>query len=197
MSQGDSQESQDSTMTVMQEDTHEVLYFAYGSNLSTDQMRQRCPFSTPVGLAHLRGWRWFINGRGYANIAPVEVDSNSDDEEETKGKGKAVARDEEGVYGLLYLMPPKDEDKLDGYEGVPWAYQKYKIDVQWARGSGEGEEEGEPMKALIYVDGERIEEGPPREEYIERMERGIEDAVENWGLNEGYADRVMRRFWRE
>lgn len=53
--QDDSQPSQDSFMTVTQEHRHEVLYFAYGSNM-TAQMRQRCPHSTPVGLGLLEGW---------------------------------------------------------------------------------------------------------------------------------------------
>lgn len=69
-----------------------ILYFGYGSNLSTTQMAQRCPSSRPVGLAHLsglpshtssgegdglegdqhhqEGWRWMINERGYANVVP-------------------------------------------------------------------------------------------------------------------------------
>ncbi|KAK7425009.1 hypothetical protein QQZ08_008405 [Neonectria magnoliae] len=188
--QEDSQQSTDSTMTTMQDNLHEVLYFAYGSNLSTEQMRQRCPYSTPVGLAHLEGWRWFINGRGYANVAQI----STDDSNTGKGKSKATDAADEGVYGLLYLLPPQDEERLDGYEGVPHAYQKYQVDVKWARKDGD-DDNGETLRALIYVDGERTEEDVPRDEYVDRMERGIEDAVENWGLDEGYADRVMRRFW--
>ncbi|KAF7542582.1 hypothetical protein G7Z17_g11454 [Cylindrodendrum hubeiense] len=197
-SQEDSQRSQDSNITVMQDNRHEVLYFAYGSNLSTEQMRQRCPYSTPVGLAHLEGWKWFINGRGYANVAQVTSGDDYDDRQGSSsrsGKGKGKARDDEGVYGLLYLLPPQDEERLDGYEGVPRAYQKYQVDVKWARSDGDDGTEEAPLRALIYVDGERTEEDVPREEYVDRMERGIEDAVDNWGLDEGYADRVMRRFW--
>ncbi|KAI5459945.1 PrpF protein-domain-containing protein [Mariannaea sp. PMI_226] len=204
MSQDDCQESQDSTMTVMQEDRHEVLYFAYGSNLSTEQMRQRCPFSTPVGLAYLEGWKWFINGRGYANVAQLDGDAEEREEDgvryaESKGKGKGRAvQEEKGVYGLLYLLPPQDEERLDGYEGVPYSYQKFQVEVKWARkpsdsDSFEVDDDEEVLRALIYVDTERMEDGPPREEYIGRMERGIEDAVENWGMDEDYADRVMRR----
>ncbi|KAF5020785.1 hypothetical protein F66182_7180 [Fusarium sp. NRRL 66182] len=200
-SQGDSQPSQDSTMTLMQENLHEVLYFAYGSNLSTEQMRERCPYSTPVGLAHLKGWKWIINGRGYANVVqlPIDDDDNTPEAEErrqpsVKGKEKAVEADEGGVYGLLYLVPPEDEERLDGYEGVPWAYQKFQVDVKWANAD---KEDDETLRALVYVDGLRVAEDVPRDEYVERMERGIEDAVENWGLDEEWADRVMRRFWVE
>ncbi|KAF4510346.1 hypothetical protein G6O67_002239 [Ophiocordyceps sinensis] len=144
--QEDSQPSQDSVMTVTQETRHEVLYFAYGSNMSTAQMRQRCPHSTPVGLGLLQGWTWIINERGYANVvATVDV-------EEAEAEPKA-----KGVYGLLYLLPPQDEERLDGYEGVPWAYEKVACEA--------------------------------------RMERAVEDAVGNWGLDEDYANKFMRRFW--
>ncbi|KAF5546635.1 hypothetical protein FPHYL_10437 [Fusarium phyllophilum] len=205
-SQGDSQPSQDSTMTLMQENLSEVLYFAYGSNLSTKQMRRRCPYSTPVGLAYLKGWRWIINERGYANVVQLPIDSDDDETPEaednrqlsTKGKGKEKQKQkqkaEEGVYGLLYLVPAEDEEGLDRYEGVPSAYQKFQVNVKWANAN---KEEDETLRALVYVDEMRVEEDVPQEEYIERMEDGIEDAVENWGMNEDYADRVMRRFWTE
>ncbi|KAI8662656.1 Gamma-glutamylcyclotransferase [Fusarium sp. Ph1] len=190
-SQGDSQPSQDSTMTLMQDNLHEVLYFAYGSNLSTEQMRQRCPYSTPVGLAYLEGWKWIINARGYANIVQLPLDDNED--ETDKGKGKAVDDEEHGVYGLLYLLPPQDEERLDQHEGVPWAYQKFQVNVKWAH----SKDSEETLRALVYVDGQRVEEDVPRDEYVGRMERGIEDAVDNWGLDEEWADRTMRRFWVE
>ncbi|KAF4985149.1 hypothetical protein FDECE_16782 [Fusarium decemcellulare] len=203
-SQDDSQPSQDSTMTLMQENLHEVLYFAYGSNLSTEQMLQRCPHSTPVGLAYLEGWKWIINGRGYANVVQLPFEENdtresadnpssSSSSSSRKAKGKEKAVEKDGVYGLLYLLPPQDEERLDDYEGVPWAYQKFKVNVKWAH-SKEGDQ---TLRALIYIDGMRVEEDVPRNEYVDRMERGIEDAVENWGLDEEWADRVMRRFWAE
>jgi hypothetical protein len=42
------------------------LYFAYGSNLNMDQMRQRCPDSTGVSTAVLDGWQ--LVERTYADI---------------------------------------------------------------------------------------------------------------------------------
>jgi cation transport regulator ChaC len=181
----DSDLSQDSVMTVTQEDRHEILYFAYGSNLSTEQMRQRCPFSTPIGLGYLAGWRWIINERGYANV--VELAAHEDN----KNKGKEK---ESGVYGLLYLLPPADEAKLDRHEGVPWAYEKVTCDMRWVR-DGQGKEVDEPVKALVYVNRDKVRESVPHDEYVDRMERGIEDAVNNWGLDLEYAVGTMRRFW--
>ncbi|GJN66652.1 hypothetical protein PLICBS_000671 [Purpureocillium lilacinum] len=208
-SQDDSQESQDSVMTITQEKRHEILYFAYGSNLSTTQMRQRCPFSTPVGLGFLEGWRWIINERGYANVVPMTPSPGGSGGEGSSSSSSSNKK--AGVYGLLYLLPPQDEARLDGYEGVPWAYERMHCDyLRWAtppplEGTGDGDGEGtgeaaaadEPVRALVYVDRQRVTEGTPREEYVGRMEEGIRDAVWNWGLDEAYADRVMRRFWRK
>ncbi|KAM4055277.1 gamma-glutamyl cyclotransferase, AIG2-like domain-containing protein [Hirsutella rhossiliensis] len=174
--QEDSQASQSSVMTVTQEKRHEVLYFAYGSNMSTAQMRQRCPHSTPVGLGLLSGWAWIINERGYANVVVED---------------RAEAP---GVYGLLYLLPPRDEERLDGYEGVPQAYEKVACEARRVR-DGDLRAVDEPVTVLVYVDRQRVAESVPRHEYVGRMERAIGDAVGNWGLDEGYANRVMRRFW--
>jgi hypothetical protein len=146
-------------------------------------MRQRCPFSTPIGLGYLEGWKWLINERGYANVVKLS------DSEAAKGKGKDY-----GVYGLLYLLPPDDEMKLDRHEGVPLAYEKMTCDVQWVR-DGQGKTLDEAVKTLVYVDRERVGEGVPHDEYVQRMERGIEDVVKNWGLDMEYAVKVMRRFW--
>ncbi|KAM0256459.1 hypothetical protein ACHAQJ_004984 [Trichoderma viride] len=212
-----SQDSQDSTLTITDENRREILYFAYGSNLSTEQMRERCPYSTAVGLGKMTGWRWIINRRGYANIVregqdEVEMEDEGDDEEEQvqeqKEKGIMESKDEQDcqVYGLLYLLPTEDEERLDQHENVPWAYEKVYLEADWVShteivnqdGDEHGayiEEELTPVKVLAYIDKKRIKQGRPKEEYVERMERGIQDAVENWGMSGEYADRVMRRFW--
>ncbi|KAL6902987.1 hypothetical protein GGI43DRAFT_400897 [Trichoderma evansii] len=225
-SSNSSQDSQDSTLTITDENRREILYFAYGSNLSTEQMRERCPYSTAVGLGKMTGWKWIINGRGYANIVELgkededaemrEEDEDSEEDsveeeekeeavKEQKGKGVTEANGEEvsEVYGMLYLLPTEDEERLDGYEGVPWAYEKVYLEADWVShiqfvntsGGTYVREELTPVKVLVYVDQKRIKEGQPKEEYVGRMERGIRDAVDNWGMSEEYADRVMRRFW--
>jgi gamma-glutamylcyclotransferase len=175
-SHGDSQESQESGLTVMDESREEVLYFAYGSNLSTAQMLQRCPNSTPVGLGRLEGWKWFINQRGYANVAR----SSSSPEMPSPPEGDVV-------YGLLYLLPTQDEEALDRAEGVPYAYQKGYEDVAWLSDHRGRALVGERLRPLVYIDVERTVPGLPRAEYVGRMERGIADAVENWGMPEDYA----------
>jgi hypothetical protein len=206
----DSQPSQDSVMTVVDEDRQEVLYFAYGCDLSTDAMRQRCPYSTPIGLGHLEGWRWTINKHGNANIVLAttlnSTANTSIQDESYAGSAKThVASSEEGrgVYGLLYLLPSLDEDRLDEFEGVPGSRQKFQADVRWVR-NGQGQAVNEGLRALIYVDVEpmRQDNGTPRNEVevlkdsgsyerTEILERGISDAVDNWGMDETYAKAIM------
>jgi hypothetical protein len=203
-SQEDSQPSQGSVMTLTDENRHEVLYFAYGSNLSTAQMRQRCPYATPIGLGYLEGWRWIINERGFANVVRVSEsrDASSAPSSSTTPRQPgnptsgpvAAEQEEEGVYGLLYLLPMEDEERLDRYEGVPWAYDKFQTEVQWVRDES-GRQMDETVRVLIYIDNERVTPDVAREEYVDRMERGIQDAVENWGMSVEYANRTMRRFW--
>ncbi|KAM0284394.1 hypothetical protein ACHAQH_001970 [Verticillium albo-atrum] len=162
------------------------LYFAYGSNLGTTQMRNRCPASTPVGLAFLPApWEWLINERGYANV----VNRQSEDE---RPSGT-------GVYGVLYRLPPADEELLDGYEGVPFAYEKVMLPVVVFRPGRRGEEkddqsEGYDAEALVYVDFRRVGKAEPLEEYVARMNLGIKEATETYGLPQWYVEKVMRQF---
>jgi gamma-glutamylcyclotransferase len=178
-----SQESQDSVMTLMDENRAEVLYFAYGSNLSTAQMRQRCPFSTPIGLGRLSGWRWIVNERGFANIVQQPTLASA--------QASRGATGGDAVIGLLYLVPQEDEERLDRYEGVPSAYQKIRQKVVWTHDSQGKPTAGEMLEVLVYVDGLRVDGGcAPREEYVVRMETGLSEAVADWGMDESYAGRL-------
>ena len=107
------------------------LYFAYGSNLSHTQMRKRCTANPdvsakPVGIARLDNWRWFICGRGYANVLPLETNGiggvNGDAKptsSSTLGKQEQTEYDNKAVvWGVLYEMTAEDGRTLDTYEGV-------------------------------------------------------------------------------
>ncbi|KAK3191767.1 hypothetical protein K4F52_002191 [Lecanicillium sp. MT-2017a] len=174
-SQDDSQQSQDSFMTVTDEDRHEVLYFAYGPNLSTDRMRRRCPYSTPIGLGYLPGWRWIVSSRGCANIVPEDDDTppSSDSQPITKDEERKQQQ-QHGVYGLIYLLPPRDEELLDASEDVPSSCDKMQCSAVWLRDS-QGREvaggAGEEVSVLVYVDEKNIEDVTGGEVRVEIMER--------------------------
>ena len=171
------------------------LYFGYGSNLWQHQMSLRCPHSTYLGLARLRGYRWIINERRYANV--VEISRGS----KTHGTGEGDV-----VWGLVYELTAEDEARLDVNEGVPDAYTKEIMGVEfWAKGEIDGELlEGDVMidlhkkpksrDALVYIDRRRTSgDLAPKKEYVHRMNMGIADALKE-GVPQAYVDKVLRKW---
>lgn len=116
------------------------LYFAYGSNMDSQQMAERCPGATIVGKGKVAGYRFVINTRGVATIVP--------DKEKT-------------VYGLVWLITGKHEVTLDKCEGVKRGnYAKQDIQLEM--------DDGSSITALIYID--RVAElGIPRNGYLEKI----------------------------
>ncbi|KAF6839763.1 AIG2 family protein [Colletotrichum plurivorum] len=154
-------------------------YFAYGSNLSPTQMALRCPSSEPVGLAHLPHYAFIINSRRYANVVPAP------------DSGAAAP----GVYGVLYDLHPDDETVLDRCEGVPVAYQKEILPVTVVTTIGSSSlAEQSSIRALIYIDHVRQDGSTPWPEYIDRVNRGVDEATARFGLPAGYVDEVIRKW---
>jgi uncharacterized protein len=85
-------------------------YFAYGSNLSIEQMARRCPAAARGEVAALPGWRFVINRRGVATIVPDR---------------------EARVMGLLWDLTETCEAELDRFEGVTSGiYRKRSLDIR-------------------------------------------------------------------
>ena len=150
-------------------------------------MLQRCPKSEYMGIARLNGYRWIINDRGYANVVENKADLAE----------KRSASNE--VWGLVYRLQPDDEAGLDINEGVPVAYTKEDLLVEFwpARDSGkmapDMQDNPQEVKMLVYVDRKRVRPDKPRKEYIYRMNLGIKDALKE-GMPREYVDGVMRMF---
>ena len=142
-------------------------------------MSMRCPSSYFVGLGRLLGYRWMINDRGYANVV-----ASSDPESE--------------VYGFVYSLTEADKSALDRNEGVPFAYQDETLPVlSWTSNDGltliNVSDEAEMKQMLVYIDRKRTVDDLPKEEYIYRMNMGIEDGVRH-GIPTEYIERVLRPF---
>ena len=87
-------------------ETNTSLYFAYGSNMNPERIRQRIPEARPIGRATLRGWR--LVERLYADIE--------------KSRGSRVE-------GVLYLVTTTELHRLDAYEGYPNIYNCVEVFV--------------------------------------------------------------------
>ncbi|KAJ0309104.1 hypothetical protein COL5a_001225 [Colletotrichum fioriniae] len=191
------------------------LYFAYGSNLSPTQMSLRCPASTPLGLAHLPDHTFIINTRRYANVVPngpvnpADPAAAATTTNPVSCPASALAAPApssppspataQGVYGVLYALPPQDEATLDRCEGVPHAYQKQHLTVSIVNLTSDGTAinliAGSNVPALVYVDTARTEPSTtPWAEYIDRMNRGVDEATERFRLPRGYVDEAIRGY---
>ncbi|KAK5118478.1 hypothetical protein LTR62_002993 [Meristemomyces frigidus] len=168
-----------------------TLYFGYGSNLWREQMEQRCPTSQYQGIARLQGYAWIINERGYANIVELAGKLSHGEDDGTVGNE---------VWGLVYSLEAKDERNLDRSEGVPYAYTKECLTVDYWHfdhdGKGRRVEESRKLEMLVYIDRVRVSVARPRDEYVVRMNKGIEDALV-MGVPKEYVEEVLRKFIAE
>ena len=124
------------------------LYFAYGSNLSFAQMDSRCHENTRMGIGILYGYRWIISSRGYANV---------------------VKSDPDYVMGRIYKINKRDEESLDkkeGFNSVPSCYDKETLSIIT---------DGVSCNCFVYVDPV-VQEGPPKNDYIDRINLGLVDS---------------------
>jgi phage replication-related protein YjqB (UPF0714/DUF867 family)/gamma-glutamylcyclotransferase (GGCT)/AIG2-like uncharacterized protein YtfP len=102
--------------------THRHTYFAYGSNLSVQQMAARCPDAVEPRRATLADHDWLINERGVATIEPLAGSE---------------------VHGVLWHVSDRDLATLDSAEGVPVRYRRDRLTVHTDDG---------PSEAWVYID---------------------------------------------
>lgn len=122
-----------------------MLYAAYGSNLHLEQMAQRCPSASPVGIGFLPGYRLLFRGKPGTAFLTVE------------------AMDGRHVPILLWEVFPDDVKALDLYEDWPLVYHRETMLIMTERG---------PVEAMIYVMNEDFGYGSPTEEYMEICKAG-------------------------
>lgn len=91
--------------------------FAYGSNMPTGRLRQRCPSAVPLGVAGLPGFelRWHKKSRdGSGKCDIVKVDHA-----------------DACVYGVLYQIASAERTLLDKAEGLGAGYTEIEVQVRF------------------------------------------------------------------
>lgn len=101
-----------------------VLYFAYGSNMKTEQMTKRVPSAKVIGRARIVNRHLVCNKRS----------------KNGSGKANLVHSPGDVVWGVLYEMDESDLPKLDKAEG---GYRRVEVEVL--------DEQGGPIVAQTYV----------------------------------------------
>lgn len=126
-----------------------MKYYAYGSNMNAERMKERKINVSQRTHANLKGYDLKFNKvaydnakEGYANIVPDE---------------KAI------VEGVLYDISDSDLPRLDKYEGYPSHYYRVKVKVQL----GDGQE----VEAITYIaQPDKVTEGlRPMKGYLNHL----------------------------
>ena len=132
-----------------------MYYFAYGLNVSKQQMKAKLPDAKPICSAVLPnyklvfvGWSRTYQG-GVAGIRRVQGSK---------------------VSGAVYEIPEKDLSRLDKAEGVPADYSRIKVIVF--------DEDGTSMEAVTYIKTGQSEESKPSKEYAAVIYGGYRE----WGI---------------
>jgi len=125
-----------------------IYYFAYGSNLDTQQMRRRCPDAVRVDKLALKGYALVFRG-------PADI----------------IRKPGSVVHGAVYLISESDQFTLDIYEG----YRKgapgeglYRKEYFGAK------HDGRQIEVMFYVmnrKGFRV----PAPAYLATIEQGYKD----------------------
>jgi len=129
-----------------------LYYFAYASNLSREQMLQRCPNSKPKFTATLPNYELIFTGwsrKWRGGTASIRLH-----------KGKRVT-------GAIYEISERELKLLDKYEGYPTIYNRLNVIVRT--------EDGEPIEAVTYIKVEQSETTKPPPEYLSIIRQGYRD----------------------
>jgi len=120
------------------------LYFAYGSNLSTSQMKERCCRPKPLEVGCLKRYR--LDFTHYSHT--------------WKGGVADVVEDPDyEVWGLVYELSMKDLHRLDDYEGYPDIYTRFQTSIKAQLGS--------ISNVWVYTVVKKKNFIPPTKAYIE------------------------------
>ena len=151
-----------------------MLYFAYGSNLDPDQMKDQCPDHTVVGVAVLHDHR--LGFPLYSNLW-------------NSGVAGLVHAHGERVWGVLYDLSDPDMNALDQHEG--WKgphnqhnlYEREVVTVELVR----ADDGSVPRRVRATTYFPRVANpSPPSRRYLDTVLRG----ARHHRLPEEYLDRL-------
>ena len=138
----------------------QTTYLAYGSNLSIERMRSRCPDAEVAGRAMIPGYRLLFKKSQSGFYATIEQDANC------------------AVPVLVYMISDYDEALLDRCEGYPRHYYKryFQLPIHTLDGN---KLRGKMRKCMAYVLHEDRLLGEPSMEYFNLLHEGYE----RWGFD--------------
>lgn len=139
--------------TTLEETVNTILYFAYGSNMSTRRLVARVPSATVVSVAELRGHRLAFHKIGKDGSAKCDAASTSDPHDI--------------VYGVVFFIPLSEKAMLDKIECLGRGYEEKEIGLL--------SETGVAFQTVTYYATNIDASLKPRDWYVEHVLRGARE----------------------
>ena len=128
-----------------------ILLFTYGSNISHDQIKKRCPNSKFIKRAYHKGFKFVYDGYSFQHKSAA---------------ANIIKSKECEVWGGLFEITKEGLAKLDCFEGYPNSYDRKKVGVK--------DEEGNSYNVIVYFrEGKKI--GKPHKDYRDIILKGSRD----------------------
>lgn len=89
------------------------FYFAYGSNMLAERLRERVPSARALGAGRLSGYRLAIDKRGGDGSAKCNIHPGAADD---------------SVFGVVYSLEPAERVHLDRAEGPGYAVETVEVE---------------------------------------------------------------------
>ena len=154
--------------TLVRPEDEEVHCIAYGSNLSVDRMKSRCPDAEAIGTSVLGGYRLLFKKSMTGFYATIEQDANC------------------CVPVVVYRMTAEDEARLDRFEGYPKYY--YKREFLLPVWNLKGRKLRKRRECIAYIMHEKRLLGEPTQDYYRLLDEGYE----YWGFEKTYLENGLR-----
>ena len=122
-----------------------MLYFAYGSNLNHEQMKERCKNSKYIKNIFLEGYK--------LSFCTIDRDY---------GVANIVKKLDSKVPGGVWKISTNDEKKLDYYEGFPIKYTKDFFTLN-------------DEKVMFFIIKRQYSFKPPQRWYVDIINQGYKD----------------------
>ena len=137
-----------------------TYYFAYGSNMDSAQMKQRCPTALLRGSASLPHY-----SLAFTIFSPKRLCGCAD----------IIASLGSVTYGLLYQLTEEELAMMDVFEGHPIHYKRIKVSVIFERSM---------IDAYSYEVVTKKENQKPSRQYLDLLQ----SAAKKYNFPEAYQD---------
>ena len=132
---------------------------AYGSNLSEERMKSRCPSAEVYGTSVIHGYRMLFKQSMTGAYATIEQDADSQ------------------IPVVIYRVTAEDEARMDRFEGCPRYYRKQEFLLPvWARN---GRKRKSRSSCVAYIMHEHRVLGEPPVDYYSLLDQGYS----RWGFD--------------